>query len=125
MFLILLQETGFDLEAEFQAAYRRAQVKHEVVARLMGISSQQLSQQLARKGHLSFRRILLLATDADGKAVLRELWPRVSDAIGLESSGTVAQQLRVFMEQFPKLIDRFQVEMLKTELIPHEERKRA
>ena len=125
MFLILLQQTGFDLEAEFAAAYRRAGVKHEAVAALMGISSQQLSQQLAKRGHLSLRRVLLLATDGDGRRVLQAFWPRVADHIGLETHGTVAQRLQTFMAEFPKLIDRFQVQMAKASLHEEEQRRRA
>lgn len=123
MFLILLQSSGFDLEAEFSAAYRRAGVKHDVCAALMGISSQQLSQQLAKRGHLSLRRVLLLATDRDGKRVLQEFWPRVADAIGLEESGSVAQQLKTFMAEFPKLIDKFQTQMVRAELREREAAK--
>lgn len=116
MFLILVQQTGFDLAKAFVEAREEAKVKHEVCATLMGISSQQLSQQLAGRRHLSANRLFRLAFDADGLRVLVGLQRRINDYLGLHESGTVAQQLKTFMELFPKLVDRFQVQMAKADL---------
>ncbi len=60
-------ELPFDFVALWEHARTACGLKHESLAALMGISSQQLSQQLHGQGHPSVRRMCLLLADPDGR----------------------------------------------------------
>lgn len=59
-----------DLAGAIDRARRAVGLKHETLAHLMGIASHQLSDQLAGRGHVSLRRLIQVARDADG----RQFW---------------------------------------------------
>lgn len=80
-----------------------ARVKHATIARLMGISSQQLSQQVAGQGHLSFFRLLCVATDDDGRRFFQALMERLGPRVGLEDLA-IQQQLSVMRSQIDDLL---------------------
>ncbi len=60
-------ELPFDFVSVWEAARTSCDLKHDTLARLMGISSSQLSQQLHGQGHPSVRRMCLLLADPDGR----------------------------------------------------------
>ena len=108
----------FDLATHVVRARERAGLKHDALATLMGISSQQLSQQLAARGHLSLQRLIFAACrDADGKRFLRELFLLIRDEMGWEDFDQIAARLS-------ELVNAVQVRQAKAEL-SREERKRA
>ena len=107
---------GFDLAAYVVEARRRAGLKHDSLATLMGISSQQLSQQLAERGHLSFRRLLFVSRDPDGKRFLRELFLLIKEEMGWEDFDQIAARLS-------DLINAVQVRQAKAQLREREERR--
>lgn len=84
---------GFDLEGAVTMARRDAGLKHQNLAALMGISSQQLSQQLAQRGHLSLYRLLLAARHEDGRAFWRAFLPLLTEHLGIEHADSIAAQL--------------------------------
>ena len=107
---------SFNLEALIVEARRRAGLKHDSLATLMGISSQQLSQQLAERGHVSFRRLLFVSRDPDGKRFLRELFLLIKDEMGFEDFDQIAARLS-------DLVNAFQVRQARAELRTRDERQ--
>jgi hypothetical protein len=113
---------GFDLAAAVVAARQRAGLKHEVLALLMGITSQQLSHQLAARSHLSLGRLLMAASDPDGRRFLIYLWAEIAEFLQIESRDAVALQLRDLTNEFHGLVAKLSKrQMVKVEL--REERK--
>jgi hypothetical protein len=126
MFLIAPQFTGFDLGTVWAQARDEAQVKHEALAALMGISAAQLSNQLAGRGsqHLSVQRVLLLAADADGRRFLRVLCLKLAAVNGfdLETEWQIAK-LQLLAT---RLIDRVQKRVpVKADVRDERESRRA
>ncbi len=116
---------GFALEAAVVRCRIAAGLKHEVLAVLMGISSQQLSQQLARRGgYLSLPRVLSVAKDPDGRRFLRLLWTEVADFIGIEDHDAVALQLAELRGRVATVLDKVQIRMLRVELVPQHPRRK-
>lgn len=111
-------QLDFDLAAYVVTARQRAGLKHEALAALMGINSQQLSQQLAGHGHLSFRRLLFVSRDPDGKRFLRELFLLIKEEMGWEDFDLIAARVS-------DLINAVQVRQAKAQLRNREERKEA
>lgn len=107
MFLIAPQ-LDFDLAAVWGAARDESQIKHEVLASLMGIPASRLSDQLAGRNsqHLSVQRVLLLAADPDGRRFLRVLCLKLAAVNGfdLEAEWQIAK-LQMLAN---RLIDRMQ-----------------
>jgi hypothetical protein len=102
-----------------------AQIKHDVLATLMGLSAARLSDQLAGRGsqHLSVQRVLLLAADADGRRFLRVLCLKLAAVNGfdLETEWQIAK-LQLLAT---RLIDRVQKRVpVKSELRESRERER-
>src|SRR5262245_44934041 len=114
MFLITLS-SAFSIEVAVSEAREAIGMKHDRLAFLMGITGPQLSQQLAQQGHLSLRRLLLVASTDDGKAFWRVFWPLVAAQVGMEDKA-LAVQLSAFAERFGKLIDAIQIRMVKADL---------
>lgn len=84
----------FNFAPVWQSALHEADVKHDTIARLMGISSQQLSRQVdgSSRAHLSLFRLICIATDVDGRRFLRELIKQLGPHIGLEDR-SIAEEL--------------------------------
>lgn len=125
MFLIAPQ-LAFDLAAVWAAARDDAQIKHEVLASLMGLPASRLSDQLAGRNsqHLSVQRVLLLAADPDGRRFLRVLCLKLAAVNGfdLEAEWQIAK-LQLLAS---RLIDRMQKRVpVKSELREQRERERA
>jgi hypothetical protein len=115
---------GFDLEAAVVRCREHAGLKHDALAALMGISSPQLSQQIARRGgYLSLPRLLSVATDVDGRIFLQLLWAEIAEYLGIEDRDAVALQLAAFRERFQLLLDKVQVRMLRVDLPAREKEK--
>ena len=112
-------ELPFSLEHHIEEARRRAGLKHESLARLMGISSQQLSQQLAGRGHVSLKRLILAACgDADGKQFLHELFLLIKDEMGWTDFDAIAARLS-------ELVNAVQVRMARSQLQAREDERRV
>lgn len=125
---------GLDLPRAFHQARARVGMKHDTLARLMGIEPTQLSAQLAGHGHISLGRLLSVARDSSGRAFLRELLPTVNTWAGVDDADAMAQAIvatleaaggRIAVQAFSALIDRLQVRMLKAELGAVTEKERA
>jgi hypothetical protein len=118
-----------DIDAFVKAAFlkhmERVELKHEVVARLMGMTRQQLAMQLQPGGHLSVTRLLGLAEDTDGARLLQGFWTDLAEYVGLENADAVAAELKRFHGRLGWVIDRIQTRMAKAEIRELVERKRA
>jgi hypothetical protein len=85
MFILALPVVlPFDLPRSLKAAIVSADVKEETVARAMGISFQQLNQQLNGHGHLSMGRVLMLALDPDTRVIAAKVLAKAILALRLE-----------------------------------------
>lgn len=125
MFLIAPQ-LAFDIASVWASARDEAQIKHEVLAALMGISAARLSDQLAGRGsqHLSVQRVLLLAADEDGRRFLRVLCLKLAAVNGfdLETEWQIAK-LQLLAT---RLIDRVQKRVpVKADVRDERESRRA
>ena len=110
---------SFNLSAHIVTARQRAGLKHDSLATLMGISSQQLSQQLAERGHISLQRLLFAACrDQDGKRFLRELFLLIKDEMGWTDFDAIAARLS-------ELVNAVQVRMARSQLQAREDERRV
>jgi DNA-binding transcriptional regulator YdaS (Cro superfamily) len=100
-----------DLASTFATARARVGMKHESLARLMGIPAPQLSQQLAGDGHVSLRRLLGVAIDPDGRTFLQELWPLLSEQVGFDGADPAMAALGHALESVGSLIVRMKVKV--------------
>ncbi len=81
---LLYDSDVIDLDDWFAEAEGRSRVKREVVARWMGITPPQLSQQLHKHGHVSLGRLVALRNhkDPDAQKFLRCLFAVASERLG-------------------------------------------
>ena len=107
----------FNLKAAIEDARGRVGMKHERLAYLMGIDSQQLSHQLSGRGHVSLTRVLYAGRKPDGRQFLHVLWPTIGEYIGLEDDDAIALRL---LEVAGLLRKRT---MAKAQLREHDERQ--
>lgn len=115
---------SFNFKPIWDAALDDAHVKHDTIARLMGISSQQLSAQVAQIGHLSFFRLLCVATDADGRRFFQALIERLSPQIGLDDLA-IQQQLSVMRGQIDALLKAMRARQVTVWTEPYSEKETA
>lgn len=80
----------FDLAGTVREAMAETRTSQQLVAKAMGISDQQLDQQLNGSGHLSFGRVLMLGTCADTRPVLTKVLATAITALRLERETGVA-----------------------------------
>jgi hypothetical protein len=117
---------GYDLAAVWADAREDAKVKHEVLASLMGIPASRLSDQLAgrQSQHLSLQRVLLLATDPDGRRFLRCLCLKLATVNGFDLDCEL--QVAMIQRIATKLVDRIQKRVpLKADMRAEDERRSA
>jgi hypothetical protein len=91
LFFVSVPVLPYNLGALVDEARRAVGMKHETLAHYMGISSQQLSKQLANVEHLSWHRVAygLMRMEADDRrAFARLLWPAWQRAMGIEDEST-------------------------------------
>lgn len=103
----------------FERARRRADVKLDVLAHLMGIPYQQLQQQAQGNGHLSTWRLLMLMTDVDGRRFLGYFLQEQADLIGIEDLDGIAARLE---DMRRALVSR---RMAKADLTPSQSGRRS
>lgn len=110
LFSMVEARLSFDLARLVVQARKDADLKHDALAALMGISGKQLSHQLAERGHLSLRRLLFVATDksGDGRRFLAALWPLLAQEIGLEDRALANEAARL-----AGLLERFLTQTMK------------
>ena len=120
MFWLGSVELPFDFVALWERERGAHGLKHEWLALKMGISSQQLSQQLHGHGHPSFKRVLLLLSDPDGRAFVEGLVNRIFVHMGMAEVAPFLDWLK----EGQAIATRSR--MAKASLAPqHEERKIA
>lgn len=113
MFLIApLPVPSVDQSVIVDKACRLAGITLDRAARIYGVSPEQFYQQVRGIGHLSVRRLMLMAAEEDGRKFLRAYWPLAAEAMGL---GDVAEALE-WRDQFVALIGKVQVRMLKAQI---------
>lgn len=100
----------FPLEPLVVQARADCGMKHDRLAYLMGISSQQLSMALAMRGQLSFYRLLMATREDDGREFFGVLIGLVCEQLGLEQIDRVAQMLK-------RAIDVFQARETKPRMV--------
>lgn len=93
----------FNFKPIWDAALLDAKVSHKTIAALMKLSSQQLSQQVAQQHHLSLFRLILLATDDDGRRFLEAFFARLHPHLGLDDLA-MQQQLSMLRAQIDGLL---------------------
>jgi hypothetical protein len=108
--------SGFDLAPAIERCAKRAGLKHEALAALQGYSSQQWSNKLAGREHVSMPKLLSVASDPDGRRFLQYLWIDIAEYLDIEDYDALALQLRHFSERFQLLVDKVQVRMVKSDL---------
>jgi len=69
-------------------------LKLESLASLMGISREQLSQELRGQGVISLSRLVMASRDVDGRAFWLAFLPALGELVGVEDLDAVAAQLR-------------------------------
>ncbi len=108
MLPLVAPQLGFDLNGIWQDARAEVGIKHEALAALMGLSASRLSDQLAGRAqqHLSMQRVLLLATDPDGRKFLRVLCLKLATVNGFDLDALY--QIGRIERLATKLIDRVQ-----------------
>ena len=118
MFLIApLLAPSVDQSDLVDKACKRAGLTQDRVARIYGVSPEQWYQQVRGIGHLSVRRLFLMAAEEDGRRFLREYWPLAAEAMGM---GDLAEALE-WRDTFAKLVSKVQVKMAKCELRKRED----
>lgn len=93
-------------------------MKQETLARLQGISPVQWHQQLHGDGHPSLLRLVLVATDRDGRAWWRAFMPELAELVGVEDIDGIAAHLA-------KAVALFERRQVKAEPATREERRTA
>lgn len=110
----------------FARARARCGMKHETLARLMGISATQLSQQLGGNGHVSLFRLVQVAADRDGKRFLIELFSLLGHDLGFHEVDPLLETLAQMMTVTGTLLGKLQLRMAKADLRDTEyERRQA
>lgn len=87
-----------DLGGAVERARRAVGMKHATLAHLMGIPSHQLSDQLARRGHPSLARLLMVGRDPEGRRFLAALWPELAALTGTDVEDPVALLRRALIK---------------------------
>src|SRR4051812_24824943 len=82
-----------DTAAAWERARERAKLKHEYLAALMRKSSQQLSNQVAGRGHLSTYSLVALKVQADGLNFAQLFWDEVGSLLGIENRDPMAREV--------------------------------
>jgi hypothetical protein len=99
-------------------------LKFDTLAYLMGITRQQLAEQLSGARHLSFPRLLMVTTDPDGRRFFKALMLAIFEQVGIEDRDQVAATLRQVIDAFQSRETRGR--MAKADIRPaQEERKSA
>jgi hypothetical protein len=99
-------------------------LKFDSLAYLMGITRQQLAEQLSGARHLSFPRLLMVTTDPDGRRFFKALMLAIFEQVGIEDRDQVAATLRQVIDAFQSRETRGR--MAKADIRPaQEERKSA
>lgn len=80
-----------------------AGLKDECVARIMGISRAQYSQQKHGQGHLSMQRLSLLATDTEGFVMLRAFTTEWAAHHGITDLELTGEWLREAIRSFTRI----------------------
>lgn len=117
---------GYEIGAIWKDAEIETHVKHEVLASLMGIPASRLSDQLAGRAsqHLSLQRVLLLATDPDGRRFLRCLCLKLATVNGFDLDCEL--QVAMIQRVATKLVDRIQKRVpFKADMRAEDERRSA
>jgi hypothetical protein len=112
MFLLVAPQAQAELLARvWKDAEIETAIKHDALAALMGIPASRLSDQLAGRAsqHLSLQRVLVLATDPDGRRFLRCLCVRLATANGFDLDCEL--QIAMIQRIATKAIDRIQKRM--------------
>lgn len=118
--------SGYKLATVWAEAREDARIKHEALAALMGITAAKLSDQLAGRSysHLSLQRVLLLATDPDGRRFLRCLCLKLAAVNGFDLDCEL--QVAMIQRVATKLVDRIQKRVpLKADMRADDERRSA
>jgi hypothetical protein len=75
-------------------------LKLDTLAYLMGITRQQLLEQLSGARHLSFPRLLMTTSDDDGRRFFKTLMLAIFEQVGIEDRDQVAALLRHAIDVF-------------------------
>jgi transcriptional regulator with XRE-family HTH domain len=94
-------------------------LKLESLASLMGISREQLSQELRGQGVISLSRLVMASRDVDGRAFWLAFLPALGELVGVEDLDAVAAQLRRVVAALDTRV------MAKADLSTHVQRKTA
>jgi hypothetical protein len=86
-------EVRVALRHVYQSALRAADIKHETVAHLQGISREQWSQQIYGDGHPSMARLAMLRDDPDGLRFLNYYLPLYAQMVSVWQIDAQAAQL--------------------------------
>lgn len=77
----------------YRTALRAADIKHETVAQLQGITREQWSQQIDGDGHPSLARLAMLSDDPDGLRFLNYFLPMYAQMVSVWQIDAQAAQL--------------------------------
>jgi hypothetical protein len=120
-FAIVPVNLPFALGPMVERARLDAGLKFDTLAYLMGITRQQLLEQIAGARHLSFPRLLMTTTDPDGRRFFKTLMLAIFEQVGIEDRDQVAALLRQAIDVFQS---REPARMAKADLKPAQEEKR-
>jgi len=110
---------------DFLEACRRSGMTQDQVARIMGISPQQLAQQLRGEGHLSLSRLYAMSQDPDGQRfvwaylpILAKAWnfPEAEIAFRLCELAKSIDLKEVLRDSIGRIVDGFQVRLARAQL---------
>jgi hypothetical protein len=99
-FAVVPVNLPFALGPMVERARLDAGLKFDTLAYLMGITRQQLLEQLAGARHLSFPRLLMTTTDPDGRRFFKTLMLAIFEQVGIEDRDQVAALLRQAIDVF-------------------------
>lgn len=120
-FAIVPVNLPFALGPMVERARIESGLKLDTLAYLMGITRQQLLEQIAGARHLSFPRLLMTTADPDGRRFFKSLMLAIFEQVGIEDRDQVAALLRQAIDVFQS---REPARMAKADLRPAQEEKR-
>lgn len=127
MFGVLIGTPGINWADLFARTRGEVGLKHDTLARMMGISPQQLSMQLAGNGHVSLFRLTQVAADDDpvGKRFVETLLRLISHELGFGATDPTAAAVANLMVSVGHLMNHMQLRMAKAELADSGSQRRS
>lgn len=127
MFGVLIGTPGINWADLFARVRGEVGLKHDTLARMMGISPQQLSMQLAGNGHVSLFRLTQAAADDDpvGKRFVETLLRLISHELGFGATDPTAAAVANLMVSVGHLMNHMQLRMAKAELADSGSQRRS